>query len=263
VARLLVDGRWFDPVQADSIYESDLEDLIIAHSASLYPNFWVIKYKRVIESEYGTAKPDLAFIEKNYRIWYLCEVELGTHDLSGHVVPQIMVFSNARVGDTEAQYIAGREPHLNAVQLAAMMKGEAPGVVVLVNHFDQSWRRILGQWGALVGFIEIYRDTAQRIILRINGDDLSIPEEILSECMRDPVLRNALKVSSPAPLEQRGTPRLDLWYEGARTSWKMLRAGGTCWLLPLARFPLNPRDQRFTIIADANDQLWLKKGSRK
>ena len=55
MARLLVDGRWFDPVQADSIYESDLEDLIIAQSASLYPNFWVIKYKRMIQSEYGTG----------------------------------------------------------------------------------------------------------------------------------------------------------------------------------------------------------------
>ena len=86
MARLLVDGRWFDPIQADSVYESDLEDLIIAHSASLYPNFWVIKYKRMVQSEYGTAKPDLAFIEKNYRTWYLCEVELGTHDLSGHVI---------------------------------------------------------------------------------------------------------------------------------------------------------------------------------
>lgn len=263
MARLLVDGRWFDPVQADSIYESDLEDLIIAHSASLYPNFWVIKYKRMIQSEYGTAKPDLAFIEKNYRTWYLCEVELGTHDLLSHVVPQIMVFCNARVGDTEAQYIAEREPHLNAVQLAAMMKGEPPGVMVLVNHFDQSWRRTLSQQGARVGFIEIYRDTAQRMILRINGDDLSIPGEIVSECMRDPVLRNALKLSSPAPLEQLASPRLDLWYEGGRTSWKILRAGGTCWLLPLARYPLDPKDQRFTIVMDANDQLRLKRGHAK
>jgi hypothetical protein len=109
-----------------------------------------------------------------------------------------MVFCNACVRDTEAQYIADQEPRLDAVQLAAMMKGEAPGVMVLVNHFDQSWRRILGQSGALVGFIEIYRDAAQRMILRINGDDLSIPEEIVSECMRDPVLRNALNSHAPA-----------------------------------------------------------------
>lgn len=87
MARLLVDGHWFDPVQADSIYESDLEDLIIARAPILYPNYWVIKYKRIISSEYGTAIPDLAFIERNYRGWFLCEVELGSHDLFGHVIP--------------------------------------------------------------------------------------------------------------------------------------------------------------------------------
>jgi hypothetical protein len=174
-----------------------------------------------------------------------------------------MAFRNARVGDTEAHYIAEREPHLDAVKLAAMMKGEPPGVLVLVNHFDRSWRRTLGQWGALVGFIEIYRDPAQRMILRINGDDLSIPEEIVSECVRDLCLRNALKVNSPAPLEQLANPYLDLWYEDGRTSWKILRAGGTCWLLPRDRCPLDPKDQRFTIVMDANDQLRLKKGRRK
>lgn len=81
--------------------------------------------------------------------------------------------------------------------------------------------------------------------------------------MRDPVLRNALKLSSPAPLEQRANPRLDLWYEGGRTSWRILRAGGTCWLLPSARFPLGPKDRRFTIVMDANDQLRLKRRHAK
>lgn len=262
MARLLVDGQWFDPVQADSIYESDLEDLIVAQAAVLYPNYWVMKYKRIIQSEYGSAIPDLAFIEKNYRAWYLCEVELGSHDLFSHVIPQVAVFCNARVGAPEASYIAKKKASLDENQLIAMTKGVPPGVLVLVNTFDSLWRRALSQWGALVGFIELYRDPAQRLIMRVNGDDLSIPEELISECIRDELLPNALKVSSPAPVEQIANPDLELWYQGGRTLWKVLRSGGTCWLLPKERCPLGSKDQRFTIIRDANARIRLEKVNR-
>lgn len=259
MARLLVDGQWFDPVQADSIYESDLEDLIIKQSPIIYPNYRVMKYKRVINSEYGTAIPDLAFVEKDYRAWYLCEVELGSHDLFSHVIPQVSVFCNARVGEAEAAYMASKEPALDEAQLSAMMKGVPPGVIVLVNTFDPLWRRALTQWGALVGFIELYRDAGQRLIMRINGDDLNIPEELISECVRDELLPNALRVSAPAPIDQLASPDLELWYEGGRTLWKVLRSGGSCWLLPKERCPLGAKDQRFRIMRDANARIRLEK----
>ena len=255
MARLLVDGQWFDPVQADSIYESDLEDLIISHAPVLYPNYWVVKYKRIVSSEHGTAKPDLAFIEKNYRNWYLCEVELGSHDLQGHVIPQISVFCDARVGPAEASYIAGKQCELDESHLVAMMKGLPPGVLVLVNSFDPSWRSVLSQWGALVGFIELYRDSGQRLIMRINGDDLNISEEIVSECYRDDFLHNALRVSAPAPVDQLANPDLELWYKGGRTIWTVLRTGGGFWLLPKDRCPLGKNDRCFTITRDANARL--------
>lgn len=262
MARLLVDGSWFDPVQADSIYESDLEDLIIKQAPIIYPNYWVIKYKRVINSEYGNAIPDLAFIEKDYRAWYLCEVELGSHNLYSHVIPQVSVFSNARVGGAEASYMATKDTNLDENQLTAMMKGVPPGVVVLVNTFDPVWREALSQWGALVGYIELYRDPGQRLIMRINGDDLTIPAELISECVRDAHLPNALRVNAPAPIEQLANPDLELWYEGGRTLWKVLRSGGSCWLLPKERCPLGAKDQRFTITRDANTRIRLEKADK-
>jgi len=262
MARLLVDGQWFDPIQADSIYESDLEDLIISQAPNLYPDYRVIKYKKVISSEYGTAVPDLALIEKNYRAWYLCEVELGSHGLASHVVPQIAVFCNARVGSTEASYIASRESTLDKEQLTAMMKGVPPGVLVLVNTFNPFWRKVLGQWGARVGFIELYRNSAQRLIMRINGDDLAIRDELITECVRDPLLPNALRVASPAPVIKLANPDLELWYEGGRTLWKVLNAGGSCWLLPKERCPLDGKIQRYVITSDGNRRIRLEKADR-
>ena len=233
--------------------------MIIKQAPIIYPNYHVMQYKRIINSEYGTAIPDLAFIEKDYRAWYLCEVELGSHDLFSHVIPQVSVFCNARVGEPEAEYMAIKESALDPNQLLAMMKGVPPGVVVLVNTFDPLWRRALTQWGALVGFIELYRDAGQRLIMRINGDDLSIPEEIISECLRDELLPNALRVSAPAPIEQLANPDIELWYEGGRTVWKVLRSGGSCWLLPKERCPLGTKDQRFTITRDVNSRVKLEK----
>lgn len=262
MARLLVDGQWFDPVQADSIYESDLEDLIIDQASVLYPNYWVIKYKRIINSEHGTAIPDLAFIEKSYRGWYLCEVELGSHGLYSHVIPQVSVFTSARVGAAEAAYIASKQGTLDEAQLTTMMKGSPPGVVVLVNTFDLAWRQAISKWGALVGFIELYRNPAQRLIMRVNGDDLGMPEDLVTECVRDELLPNALRVNTPAPIDDLANPNIELWYEGGRTLWRVLRAGGAYWLLPRERCPLGQKDQRFTITREANARIKLKKATK-
>ncbi|MBC6405229.1 MAG: hypothetical protein GDA41_05800 [Rhodospirillales bacterium] len=258
----MFDGQWFNPVQADSIYESDLEDLIIKQAPVIYPNYWVIKYKRVIASEYGTAIPDLAFIEKSYRAWYLCEVELGSHDLFAHVMPQVSVFCNALVGRAEACYLAKKETMLDVSQLTAMMQGVRPGVLVLVNAFDPRWWRALTESGALVGLIELYRDSGQRFIMRINGDDLHIPEQLISECVRDKLLPNALRVSAPAPIDQLANPDLELWYEGGRTVWKVLRTGGSCWLLPKERCPLRVKDQRYIITRDTNARVRLERAKK-
>ena len=120
-------------------------------------------------------------------------------------------------------------------------------------------RKHLISGGALVGFIELYQDAAQRLILRINGDNLTMPEELISECVRDKLLPYALRVSSPAPIDDLADPGLELLYEGGRTLWKVLWSGGSCWLLPKERCPLGKKDQRFTITRDSNARLKLEK----
>jgi hypothetical protein len=41
-----------------------------------------------LTSEYGSKKPDLALIDRDYRAWWVVEVELAHHSLHHHVLPE-------------------------------------------------------------------------------------------------------------------------------------------------------------------------------
>src|SRR5262245_12721093 len=91
--RILIKGSWYDPVAGSSLYEADYENAIIAHSAGLFPGFFCCKFKALIDSEYGRARPDLALVDEEYRSWYVVEVELDEHPLESHVEEQVRKFA--------------------------------------------------------------------------------------------------------------------------------------------------------------------------
>src|SRR5665647_377735 len=91
--RVMIDGRWFDPVSSKSLYEADYENALVEHASDLFPGYRCVPFKVLVESEYGIGKPDLALVDNEYRSWYVVEVELDTHPLKSHVEDQVRKFA--------------------------------------------------------------------------------------------------------------------------------------------------------------------------
>lgn len=62
MARLLFRGEWFEAVLPDSVYEIDYEEHLLDQSSQLYPGFHLTRFKKLLESEYGSGRPDLALV---------------------------------------------------------------------------------------------------------------------------------------------------------------------------------------------------------
>lgn len=132
--RLMLEGRWFDPVSARSLYEADYENALVAHARHLFPGYRCVPFKFPVESEFGTGIPDLALIDNDYRSWYVVEVELDTHPLRGHVEEQVQKFASGKYDETHALYIHRKAPDLSLDSLKQMLLGDQPRVLVLVSR---------------------------------------------------------------------------------------------------------------------------------
>ena len=97
MAKLLItkERSWYDELkEISSYYEAELESLIRQHVSHTFPDFFTVKYTRVINAEnYKPKKPDLAMIRKDYKEWWIVEVEREYHTLD-HILDQVTVFTN-------------------------------------------------------------------------------------------------------------------------------------------------------------------------
>lgn len=248
MARLLIDGEWFDSISPESIYEKDFEELLLANAVHLYPSFHAARFKATVESEQGRAQADLALVDKSYRTWWVVEVELGSHPLRGHVQQQVAVLSTAKYSDAEANHLAGQAPELDRNALVEMMRGRQPRVLIIVNEAKPDWIPALARYDALVGVAELFRSRRDHMtVLRINGEHPEEIGDVVSMCRVDGVMPNSLRVDSPANLGFGADEKAEIWFDGSLTEWARLDSATTAWLVPVHRNPLPSGSRSFRL----------------
>lgn len=98
MARILINNTWYEQVEPSTFYETEFEDRISLHAPSVYPHYFVVPFKKPLittdplsSSAVGTGGvvPDLAFIARDYKEWWVVEVEMSYHSFAGHIRPQI------------------------------------------------------------------------------------------------------------------------------------------------------------------------------
>jgi len=93
MARILFNGNWFEEISPSSFYETDFENLVFRQAEILYPDYQLVPFKLTVTSEFGSAKPDFALIDRAYRNWWVGEIEIASHPFETHVLPQVEVLS--------------------------------------------------------------------------------------------------------------------------------------------------------------------------
>lgn len=254
MARLLVGDTWYEKVSPTSFFEFEYADLVASRAPLIFPDHYVVPFKKTVESEDGRATPDLALIERNYRKWWVVEIELSHHSLSGHVLPQIRNLSNANYGPDIAQYLSEQSGSLDSTSVEAMMRGSQPKVLVVVNEQVPDWVRMLSPHGALVAVVEVFRSDRNRHVFRLNGDFPEVPGDEVSILRSDPHMSRLMIVESPGGLEPTATGHLLIEFEGAVTEWTMVAAKDRVWLSPLRANPLAP-GQRYILLKGEDGRL--------
>jgi hypothetical protein len=170
----LDDSSWYDELKVvSSYYETELENTILSHVETVFPNYVAIPYKRDIYAP-GVAQgraPDLALINKDYSDWWIIEVELGEHDLK-HVLSQVEVFSNGNYNAFEvAKYIKSKDTSgiLNVIELQKMIGKHQPQVMVIVDEHVEDWKADLEKLEVKICVFQVFKSKIGHRAYRLNG----------------------------------------------------------------------------------------------
>jgi hypothetical protein len=256
MARILVNGEWFNELSVDSLYESEFENLFIQESSKIFPGYIVVNFKTIVESEYGNGKPDLALIEKNYYHWYVVEVEKSNHPLDRHVLPQVRIFSSAEYNDLTATALKNESVDLDLERLKIMIKGQQPKVLIVVNTPMPEWIKSLSRWEAMLSVFQVFRSEKNKHIYRLNGFTPKPLDKDFSECYIEKVFKRSLVIQSPTILEEPVYSIVTINYKDSISTWKRIDMQNRVMLCP---FSINPLDvtRKFKLYREGNNSYSL------
>ncbi len=258
INRLIVRGQVLSPIPLSSLTEAEYQRAIVQNFSTLFRQYEVVPFARTIESAAGSRRADFAAVAKDYRDWWVIEVERVTHSLEDHVIPQVDVFLNATYGHEDAAYLRRKQALFDERALVSMMKGAPPQVFVVVNEDRPRWDVELRRRGAQYLVFEVFRSDRNEYAFRIDGDIPMGAEATITECRADELLPRWLKVISPASLSLAAPEeQMELFIDGQASTWRRVETGSKVYLVPEGPYSL-PRSSRYELSRDTSGSLVLR-----
>ena len=262
MARILFKDAFFEEMAPGSMLETDFESVVVDRGNLIFPDFFVVPFKTTVSSEDDSAKADLALVERNYRTWWVVEVELGNHSFEGHVLPQVRTLARASYGEEEGKALCTSCPELELQRVLDMMKGRQPRVLVVVDADRREWVQSLRSYDAELLALQMFRSDRNEHGFRIDGYLPTSPISVVSECSFDNLVPRFVVVHSPALLGVTAGKVLKIRYGQYMTEWQRIDSQDKVWLAPARQNPLS-RSETYLIVRSEDGTLEFQAFSRQ
>lgn len=264
MARILVpqEPAWYDELNTVAYYlESEFETRILKQAKEVFSDYYVCKLK--VDFNYsGLVKiPDLGFIRKDYKEWWVVEVELGDHPFS-HVEEQVDVFLNGNcnsilVRDKFLENIKDfYELELSPTKTLNLIKKNSPKVLVIVDEINNTWQKKLKKMGAQTCYFEVYKNTNGFEAFRLHGEYPKVLSKE-SHCRFHKSIKNLLEINNPNILTALDD-EVNLSYNEKLTNWKKIEEDGKVYLRSVSDSISLPEFKSYVLYSDNKDNLYIK-----
>lgn len=266
MSRILVasEESWYDELNAiASYYETEFERTIKQQVIAVFPDYYTSSFKLEIYADQKEAKkPDLAMVHREYRDWWIVEVELGGHDFT-HVFEQVSVFTQGIYNSIRiAEYIKAKNIEENNVELdleklKTIIREQQPKVLVIVDEPRSEWEEELKRLGVSICVFQVYRNTVGGESYRLDGD---YPECYYGEshCRYHQSKPNVLEILMPTLLGVEEGEEVLLFFNNKSTRWKRIDDGEMVYLQFAGVVNPIPTNRSYVISKDAHDRLILR-----
>ena len=162
---------------ADAASETEFEYIVAKTLICVYPQYHCIVFGGGFKLEGETHRPDLALIAKDFSHWFVIEVELISHSLLGHVLPQMRTF---RYGEPQPDCasILARETKLPHSQISTFLKVVPRSVAVVLNKKSKEWETSLGSLEVQLLTVSAYKSSAGIEAVEVDGQLAVLKEHL-------------------------------------------------------------------------------------
>ena len=215
----------FELRDPDSVSEIAFEVWVVRGLSCAFPKYKCIMFGGTFIHEGRTYRPDMAMVARDFSHWFIIEVELTSHSLYQHVLPQVRAF---RYGEPQADCASSLALALEvSLSQARTLIDRIPyAVAVVANRDNSEWAIALASHGIQMLTVSAYSCPQGIEATEINGtlevisDSLGFGEYLAS--LRS--LRFAILLRVPD-----GRIQIRDQY-GSLSWWLVQRDEGTTWL---------------------------------
>jgi len=131
-------GNLYELWDADAALEGEFEHVVAKALVCVYPNYICFPFAGSFKLDDDISKPDLALVAKDLSHWFIIEVELVSHSLDRHVLPQIRCFQYGTPQE-DCISILARELSKTPEQIHTFLRVVPRTVAVIANKRNRDW----------------------------------------------------------------------------------------------------------------------------
>jgi len=142
----------FNLCDPDAPSETEFEAIVAMVLGRAYAGHRCVVFGGSFEHEGEVRRPDLALVARDYSHWFVVEVELLSHSLEGHVLPQMRAL---RFGEPQSDCapVLARELSLKLGQAQTLLHTVPRSTLVVANAHRRDWQLALRALD--VGFLSV------------------------------------------------------------------------------------------------------------
>jgi hypothetical protein len=170
----------FEIWDADAADETEFELIVAKALMCIYPAYYCFPFGGTFKLEDNISRPDIALVAKDMSHWFVIEVELISHSLDGHVLPQIRTF---RYGDPQPDCISVlcRELAMDSSRIKTFLKTVPRTVAVIANKRHRDWEIALRSLEVQLLTVSAFNSPAGVRAVEVDGRLIAQQEHLVGQ----------------------------------------------------------------------------------
>lgn len=168
----------FDLLDPSAFSEVEFETQAIEALVCAYPEYYCIAFRADFSFENQVRRSDLALVHRTFSHWFVVEVELVSHSLMGHVVPQVRCFRYGDPLSSCAGLLCDAIPEIDYSRALAFLQFIPRSVVVVANRYSREWASCFRGLDVQMITLSVYRRHDGQIAHEIDGTLLVAKENL-------------------------------------------------------------------------------------
>jgi hypothetical protein len=243
----------FDLLDPSAFSEMDFEAHVVKALVCAYPDYHCLAFRADFSFENQIRRSDLALIHKSLSHWFVVEVELLSHSLMGHVVPQVRCFRYGDPLSSCAELLCDAIPQMGVSHAVSFLQFIPRSVVVVANRPNAEWESCFRGLDVQMLTLSVYRRADGQIAHELEGS-LFVVKENLGFFRYSAINRSLRLPPTFSGIEN----RIDIEDPfGAMGSWIVSRTEEALWLTKEMGDPGLPNNEMLQIVRTANGGLKL------